>query len=297
MRFRDYLSVILIVLLAISVSATAVVYASYEKKLLEVQQEPVSFGTPANFGDVTLESAIETTEEATEETTEEIENTTEETTPAARYVESPDNSQIYFTNYRFSTVEPDYFHDALFIGNSRLQGFVLYSKLPDLRSYTYIGLSVLSYFTKNAFTINGVDMTTAQAIEAESGYNKVYLKFGINELGWLTTDQFIEAYSKIIEHIYSCNPNAMIFVNAVLPVSERAIANDPSLSREKVIEYNNALKDMAAKYNACFLDVASAFTDENGYLPHEMSFDGIHLTADSVQIWLQYFLEHGIEEN
>lgn len=293
MKIRKYITTILVIILALAIVVGIILFVSEIKPNFSINQNTVSFATPSelNITIPTEETTAETTEAPTETTTEET------TTEPRRYVESSDDSQIYFTNYRFTTVEPDYFDDAIFIGNSRMQGFILYSKLPELRTYNYIGLSVLSYFSKSAFTINGVDMTTAQAMENETNFNKVYIKLGINEVGWLSTEQFIEAYSEIIEHIYSCNPNAMIFVMSVLPISDHALEIDPGLTHERVFEYNEAIKDMAAKYGACYLDVFSAFADENGKLPDSMAFDGIHLTPDGVQLWLQYLLEHGIEEN
>lgn len=230
----------------------------------------------------------EVTEAALEETTNDLEDNSTDDTISSPGLDS---------NYNFVTVTQEYFDDAVFIGNSRLQGFILYSKLPDLCSYTYVGMSVKSYFTKESFTVNGVSLTAAGALEATPGFKKVYLKLGINELGWVSTEQFIESYSQIIEHIYSCNPDAIIFINSVLPVSQEAIAKDPTLSKEKILEYNEAIKAMADQYGACYLDAASVFTGEDGYMPYSYSFDGVHLNADSIQLWLNYLLEHGIEEN
>lgn len=293
MKIKEYLQAGLVLLLALSLSITAICYSSYEKKKMRSQMEPVSFAPPQGLAPETTTAETEsTTEETTQATTAApTEASTEET-----YSVPADDSRIYFSNYHFTTVDTSYFDDAVFIGNSRLQGFILYSRLPDLCAYTYVGMTVKSYFTKAEFTVNGVSMTAAEALEATPGFKKVYLKLGINELGWVSTDQFIEEYSKILEHIYSCNPNAIVFINSLLPVSEYALEKDPTLSQEKILEYNEAIKTMAAQYGACYLDVASIFTAEDGYMPYEYSFDGVHLNVDSIQLWLNYLLEHGIEE-
>lgn len=292
MKIREYLLAGLVILLALSLSITAICFSAHEKKKQLSEMEPVSFAPPQGIAPQT-----EATEPTTEETT--VATTvapTEESTQEESYSVPADDSRIYFSDYRFTTVDTSYFDDAVFIGNSRLQGFILYSNLPDLCSYTYVGMTVKSYFTKAEFTVNGVSMTAAEALEATPGFRKVYLKLGINELGWVSTEQFIESYSKIIEHIYSCNPNAIIYINSLLPVSEYALEKDPTLSKEKILEYNEALKQMAAEYGACYLDVASIFTAEDGYMPYEYSFDGVHLNVSSIQLWLNYLLEHGIEE-
>lgn len=293
MKIKDYLLAAFTILLALSLSIAAVLFAAHEKRMELAQKEPVSFQTPENLPEELLPTEP-TTEEPT--TTTEAETVTEPPTETESHSIPSDDSRIYFTNYTFQTVDTSYFDDAVFIGNSRLQGFILYSKVPDLRAYTYVGMTVKSYFTKAEFNINGTQMTAAEALENTPDFQKVYLKLGINELGWVSTEQFIDSYSKILEHIYSCNPNAIIFINSVLPVSQAAIEKDPTLSQEKIIEYNKAIQEMAAKYGACYLDVASIFTGEDGYMPYEYSFDGVHLNADSIQLWLKYLLEHGIEE-
>lgn len=310
MKIKDYLLAGFVILLALSLSSVAIFYAAYEKENNIPESESLSCQTPEQliwelWQDEQSEDGTKT-EDTTAETVT-VDNTstssddetvfTEDNTETESGSIPADDSRIYYTDYHFTTVDTSYFDDAVFIGNSRLQGFVLYSKVPDLCAYTSVGMTVKSYFTKACFNVGGVEMTAAEALEATPGFKKVYIKLGINELGWISTDQFIEAYSKVLEHIYSCNPNAIIFINSVLPVSEAAIEKDPTLSQEKITEYNKAIKEMAASYGACYLDVASIFTGEDGYMPYEYSFDGVHLNVDSVQRWLTYLLEHGIEEN
>lgn len=296
MKIKDYIYASLVVLIALGLSVSAILYAAYEKKMELSTQETVSFENPSSL---IFETTVTETESTTVETTAETvtEPATEEVTEETGYTRPADDSRIYYNRYSFTTVTPEYFNDAVFIGNSRLQGFILYSQIPDLTSYTYVGLSVSSYFTKEAFTVNGVSMTAAEALAATPDFSKVYLKFGINEIGWVSTEKFVEGYAKIIEHVYSCNPDAIIFINSVLPVSHEAIEKDPGLDNDKIVEFNQGLRQLAADYGAIYLDVAGIFVDEDGYMPYNYSFDGVHLNPNSVLYWRDYFLSHGIKEN
>lgn len=242
--------------------------------------------------DSTLESGENTTsgEEVTKETTE-VPITSSESYVAP----SGDAAENYYNDNGFTQVDSSYLKDAVFIGNSRLQGFILYSKLPDLCSYTSVGMNVNTYFTKQTFTVNGESMSASEALASTPGFQKVYLKFGINEIGWVSTDQFINGYKKILEHIYSINPDAIIYVQSVLPFSEAAMESDPSLDKYKVMDYNRALKDMAKEYHACYLDISSIYIGNDGYMPYEYSFDGVHLNVQSVQYWRDYILNHAIQ--
>ncbi len=300
MKLKEILPAILVIILVLGLSTAAICYASYERQTMLANKEFVSL-TPPNYQYPTEAPApIETTAAEPSETTAAQEETTapktEQETTQSVYVPPEDDSRIYYTDYRFTTVDADYFNDAVFIGNSRMQGFILYCGIPGLTSYTSVGMTVKSYFTKQDFTVNGTSMTAASALENTPGFEKVYIKLGINELGWVSTDQFITAYQEIIEHIYSCNPNALIYVISVLPFAQAAIEKDPVLDMDKVREYNNAIQEMCASYGACYLDVASVFTGEDGYMPYNYSFDGVHINVASIELWLNYLLEHGIEK-
>lgn len=310
MKIKEFLPAILVLILVLGLSATAIIYASYERRTILTDKEPVSFEPPGyEFTETedALQAFIQIESTSAEETTEETAESTEagsepETTDssedkeAVSYAPPTDDSRIYYTDYHFTTVDTDYFDDAVFIGNSRMQGFILYCGVPELTSYTSVGMTVKSYFTKEDFTVNGTAMTAAQALENTPDFNKVYIKLGINELGWVSTEQFITAYSQIMEHIYSCNPNAVIYVISVLPFAEAAIEKDPVLDMDKVREYNEAIRDMCASYGACYLDVSSVFMGEDGYMPYDYSFDGVHINVASIQLWLNYLLEHAIEK-
>lgn len=312
MKLKEFLPVIPVLILVLGLSAAAIWYASCERQTVLANQEPVSFAPP-NEEFPTVPAPTDASDE-TESTpdTEPVQTVDGETTPAAEsetsgaaenseettasHVPPADDSRIYYTDYHFTTVGTDYFDDAVFIGNSRMQGFILYCGVPDLTSYTSVGMTVKSYFTKEDFTVNGVAMTAAKALENTPDFQKVYIKLGINELGWVSTEQFITAYEEVLDHIYSCNPNAIIYVISVLPFAEAAIEKDPVLDMDKVREYNAAIQDMCASYGACYLDVASVFTGEDGYMPYDYSFDGVHINVASIQFWLDYLLEHAIEK-
>lgn len=298
MKVKDFIPAVLVIILVLGLCTAAVCYAAYERRTIPAGKEVVSL-TPPGYQYPSEEPTTvppETEEVQTTAAPEETESESEKETEKVIFIPPVDDSRIYYTDYHFTTVDTDYFNDAVFIGNSRMQGFILYCGVPELTSYTSVGMSVKSYFTKEDFPINGVYMTAASALENTPGFEKVYIKLGINELGWVSTDQFIESYSRIIEHIYGCNPNAVIYVISVLPFAQAAIEKDPTLDMDKVREYNIAIQEMCASYGACYLDVASVFTGEDGYMPYEYSFDGVHINVASIKLWLDYLLEHGIEK-
>ena len=80
----------------------------------------------------------------------------------------------------FTTVDESYFKDALFIGDSRLQGFGFWSGLPATY-YCATGFALYKYdTTKVVQTENGkVPIFDAMPYDA---FTKIYIKVGLNEL-------------------------------------------------------------------------------------------------------------------
>ena len=74
--------------------------------------------------------------------------------------ELPREPEIVIYNYSLpvpqsEAVDETYFNDAIFIGNSRTEGFILYSGLANATSYTSRGLMVNTVFTDRVINMNG----------------------------------------------------------------------------------------------------------------------------------------------
>ena len=79
-------------------------------------------------------------------------------------------------------VEDTYFENTAFLGDSRTQGFQLYSGLKTGTYYTAVGATVESVFTKKVDTKAG-KMPLLDAM-AKQEFDKIYVMLGVNELGW-----------------------------------------------------------------------------------------------------------------
>ena len=63
-------------------------------------------------------------------------------------------------------------------------------------------------------------------------------------------------------------------------------------NKDNIMKYNRTLRTLASEKGCYFLDVYSALVDTDGNLPTEMSWDGIHLTADGYGVWENYIRTH-----
>lgn len=192
-------------------------------------------------------------------------------------------------------VDNDYFDDAVFIGDSRTEGMLLYTGLSNAIIYTKKGLMVDTVFTMPAIKKNGERISVMDALR-QTEFGKVYIMLGINETGWPYHEVFIKKYGNIIDEIKKINPEAIIYVQQILPVTDKVSQTHSYVKNEKINEYNELIRDMAAEKEIYYIDVGKAVSDENGCLPEDASVDGIHLTKAYCEKWLEYIKTHTVTE-
>jgi hypothetical protein len=206
----------------------------------------------------------------------------------------PEPAADYSYPQDYITVDNSYFEDAVFLGDSRMQAFIKYCGISGLRTYAYMGLTVEKYFTDQTFRIGDVKMSASEALELDRNFGKAYLMFGTNELGWAYPDVFIKKYTEVVQHIRQANPDAVIFVLSVLPVSETAYKKQSFLKNETVYSYNELLLQMCAEQEVYYLDLASVVANEKGALPNDAATDGIHPNKEYVEKCFDYMRTHAI---
>ena len=208
------------------------------------------------------------------------------------------------TPYDFSQPAPEreavdnsYFEDAAFIGDSRTDGFLIYSGIGCGKNLTSNGLSIFKLAEKKALTINGEKYTLLEALALEQ-YGKVYLSLGVNELGYYDDEGFYRSYCEAIDAIREIQPDAVIYIQGLIPVNEEVIAETGGrtyLTNDHLRVYNDLMRRTAQEKQVVFLDLYSEFVDENGELPAEASKDGVHLRGDWCKQWLAYLQTHTVD--
>ena len=194
-----------------------------------------------------------------------------------------------------SRVDDSYFDDALFIGDSRTEVFVLYSSLSNIHAYCSKGLSI-SRIYEDAIVRqeDGRMITVMEALQNEK-YAKIYIMFGVNELGWPYDNLFEEQYSKMLQDIRKLQPQAIIYVENIIPISASRSATDTIYNNENVSRFNAMIEKVCAEQNVIYLDVGSALANESGALPENASPDGIHCNKEYCDKWMEYLRNNTYE--
>lgn len=191
-------------------------------------------------------------------------------------------------------VEDTYFKNIAFLGDSRTEGFELYSGLEVGHYYHAVGATVESVFTKEVETEAG-DMPLLDAMAAQE-FDRIYVMLGVNELGWNGTQIYHDQYAKLIDRLREDHPDSLVVLQTILPVSAKQEAKKTYVNNTRIAAYNEVIKELAAEKQCPHLDVASAVVDEDGCLRAEWTSDGVHLNSKGCKSWLEYLRTHPVGE-
>lgn len=192
--------------------------------------------------------------------------------------------------------QEEWFSDAVFIGDSRTDGLKLYSGITSKANFLdYTGLTVYDVMNGKKVIRSGKEkLPVLEALALES-YGKVYISLGVNELGYYDPEGFAETYGEAIDAIRECQPEALIYIQSILPVnSAKCKANDVPyyVTNEGVVSYNGVLPALCEEKKVRLVDVPDSLRDEAGESPTDLSADGVHFKKAGYEAWLEYLTTH-----
>ena len=189
--------------------------------------------------------------------------------------------------------EDTYFTDAVFLGDSRTEGFSLYSGLKEGTYFYAVGATVESVFTKAVWEQEGGKVPLLDAAAGVS-CGKIYVMLGVNELGWNKVETFTGQYAKVIDRLREDHPDAEVVIQSILPVSARQDAKGTYVNNQRIRTFNEAILALAEEKDCAYVNVAEAVTGEDGCLRPELTSDGVHLNTAGCKIWLDYLRTHPV---
>lgn len=217
---------------------------------------------------------------------------------AARASRSPDsyndvNKIALTTAYPYIDVDESYFDDAVFIGDSRVEGLELYSGLKNTTFYAVQGLTIFGLMGHEYAKVGGSTVSLREALSRKQ-FKKIYIMVGVNELGtW--TDTFTDAYKEAIDEIRELQPGAVIFIQGIMYVSDDYSKAHDIVNNDNIIDKNNHIAALANGVDIFYLDMNPAITDDSGYLDPELTWDGVHLQAQYYSLWVDFLKSHGLD--
>lgn len=191
-------------------------------------------------------------------------------------------------------VDNDYFSNACFIGDSRMEGLYFYGDLREADFYYKAGVTVYDIMSKK-LACNGDGGEEITSALSRKQYSHIYMMVGVNELGDKNPDEYAKAYSDDIATIRSLQPNAIIFIIGMMHVTTAYSNSSDVFNNDNIDARNTAVAALANGKDIFYLDMNECVDDGNGGVIGDYSFDGVHLKAEYYKLWTEWMKAHGVK--
>ncbi len=109
----------------------------------------------------------------------------------------------------------------------------------------------------------------------------VFLLIGINDLGaGHKISDMEKGYREILKKIHSGAPKIRVHVQSLFPTRDRYAKHNAA-----VLEFNEIIAKLAAKYGYDYIDLHKLLVDDKGELKAEFTKDGLHINAAAYALW------------
>ena len=131
-------------------------------------------------------------------------------------------------------------------------------------------------------TTNGLLNRIDEVIESKP--RKIFMMIGINDLNQgRNVEVILNTYKIILQSFQDKTSKTEVFVQSILPLNNQKRPNNGT--NNKIIELNAKLKSLAQEFSFHYIDLFSAFLDENNQLDARYTIDGIHLNGQGYLVW------------
>ncbi|MDD7223501.1 MAG: GDSL-type esterase/lipase family protein [Lachnospiraceae bacterium] len=193
----------------------------------------------------------------------------------------------------YEEVDLSYFDDALFIGDSRVAGLAMNSG-TNATFYAVTSFQLYRYKTFKVVQTPSGKVPIFDAMPYDK-FTKIYIKVGLNELGSVTDEPFFDAYTSLINDLRVMQPRAIIYIQAILPVTQVKSQTDKVHCNENIKKRNENLKSFAELMKCYYVDVGPYFADETGALKAETTADGIHMYSKYMPMWIDALRKQAVK--
>lgn len=188
-------------------------------------------------------------------------------------------------------VDDSYFSDAVFIGDSRMEGFRNASGITQGRFFTSVGMSLASMTSGEVIQTADGNITVAAALSGGS-YNKIYIMLGTNDLGEYDWDMFRDGFISVTQRFQEIQPDAIFYICSVIYVEESKVTSGDYINNANVDKINSILLDICEEQGYYYLDLNEFLTNGYGSLIEGATSDGVHIYPEYCEQMLDYLKSH-----
>lgn len=193
-----------------------------------------------------------------------------------------------------TTAQPEprteaYFDDALFIGDSRTDGWGRFAHLGQADYFADTGMTVYRLFREEA-TVREYGETDLRSLLKDRTYGQIYVMLGLNEAGY-PLDSLLDAYASDVQEIQTLQPQATIYLLQVFGVSREMAESTSYFRPERLQELNEGIAALCNGESVICLDPRGVYEDADGYLMEKYSDDGAHPNVECYRLLSDWLLE------
>ncbi len=188
-------------------------------------------------------------------------------------------------------VDDSYFSDAVFIGDSRMEGFRNASGITQGQFFTSVGMSLSSMTSGDVIQTADGNITVAAALSGGS-YNKIYIMLGTNDLGEYDWNAFQEGFISVTERFHEIQPDAIFYICSVIYVEEDKVTSGEYINNANVDKINSILLDICEEKGYYYLDLNEFLSNGYGSLIQGATSDGVHIYPEYCKQMLDYLKSH-----
>lgn len=189
-------------------------------------------------------------------------------------------------------MDDSYFSDAVFIGDSRMQGFRNASGITQGTFLTSVGMSLETMKSEAVIpSTEGQNITVAAALSGAK-YGKVYIMLGANDLGEYDWDSFRDGFISCVSRFQELQPDALFYICSCVYVEESKVTTGSYVNNANVDKLNSILLDICEQQGYGYLDLNEILSDGYGSLIQGASSDGVHLYESYCRQMLDYLKSH-----
>ena len=126
--------------------------------------------------------------------------------------------------------------------------------------------------------------------------SRLFLMIGINDLLFVTPQEVLKNYERILRQIREESPHTEVFILSVLPINNGV--RETGIRPEDILALNTGIQELADRHLGTYVNLYRRLVDEEGNLAARYTYDGIHLTGEAYLIWksvLEGYLGEGLE--
>lgn len=201
---------------------------------------------------------------------------------------------LFLISIPLQTVGGDPLENVYFFGDSTTAHLSLRGGIPRERVWSGLGNTVLFESVNRTKCVHlyreNRDLSLADAAALKKPPILI-ITIGVSGgAGNLSREKFVAIYRELLLSVQKASPKTRIFVQSILPLSDRSVKYYKRLTKDAVVQTNLWIRALCMEMRIPYIDTHDLLIDPlTGYLKREYQNDEyMHLTGEAYRVILEH---------